>query len=470
MNSQHYDAIVVGLGGVGSFALRALSKEKSVSRRRYLGIELGSLSQQSVRRREKGHSTCTTTPEHVPAGFSSRGLTRIYRRAYFEHANYVPWIEHSLNVFRDMEVASGLSLMKECGVLLIEPCLSTDESNSTHKFQSKQRLSADLPPLVAASLNSAQLHKVPVELLNADQLKNKFPQFKYGQNNNMVGLLEPGGGLLRPERIMNVALDEAISSGNVNIVDRTYVSNIKDMENCNIIELQLSQRNNNNGTIKVTTNKLLVCMGAWTGTLIPMWNRFLYPVRQMQAWINTHEGNEGPLPNMFSSASMPSFLYVSPDWPEPLYGVPCDDNADEINGSSSRSAWLKVGIHKQDISKSNHLSIDVHHCSVASSDEILELQRIVPSCINDSAWGSNYDPTFNKHVQFVETKPCLYTMTPDKHFVVGEVSKNIFGVAGLSGHGFKMTPSLGQMMADFACGRDVTSNWKAEFCSPKRFE
>ena len=475
MNSQHYDAIVVGLGGVGSFALRALSKEKSSgSHRRYLGIELGSLLSQRQQSfpPSNGHSTITPPSEDIPAGFSSRGLTRIYRRAYFEHANYVPWIEHSLNVFREMEVTCGLSLMKECGVLLIEPCLETDGRKSTHKFQSKQSSSTtQLPPLVAASLNSAHLHKVPVELLNSDQLQNKFPQFKYGTKNCMVGLLEPGGGFLRPERIMKAALDEAMSSGNVDVVDRTTVSNFKDLENKDIVELQLSQRNNSIGTMKVTTNKLLICMGAWTGSLIPLWNRFLHPLRLMQSWIKTNEANEGPSPNMFGSASMPCFIYISPDWPEPFYGVPCDDNADEISGSSStRSAWLKVGIHKQDISKSNHLSIDDHQSSVASPEEILELKHIVPLCISEAAWGGNDDPTLSKLVQFVETKPCMYTMTPDKHFVIGEVSRNIFGVAGLSGHGFKMTPSLGQMMADFACGRDVTSNWKTEFCSPNRFE
>jgi hypothetical protein len=173
---------------------------------------------------------------------------------------------------------------------------------------------------------------------------------------------------------------------------------------------------------------------------------------------------------MFGSEHMPAFLYLSPDWPEALYGVPGDENVDDrTDHSTSRHSWLKVGIHKQDISKSSHLPINEHHGSIASSEEILELQRVIPLCINELAWADSKSLPTRMQPQLIDTKPCMYTMTPDKHFVIGEVSKNVFGVAGLSGHGFKMTPTLGQIMADYAFGRDVSSKWNTDFCSPNRF-
>lgn len=55
------------------------------------------------------------------AGFSSRGATRIYRRAYFEHPSYVPWVEYSLQCIREMERESGLTLHNPCGALVMEP-------------------------------------------------------------------------------------------------------------------------------------------------------------------------------------------------------------------------------------------------------------------------------------------------------------------------------------------------------------
>ena len=107
-----YDAVVVGLGGVGSFALRALSKGKSGGR--FLGVE----------RFSRGH-----------VRGSSHGKTRIYRRAYFEHPNYVPWIEYSLSVFRELEQAMNVSIMQQCGTLLMQPAESRQQQ---------------MPPLVAS--------------------------------------------------------------------------------------------------------------------------------------------------------------------------------------------------------------------------------------------------------------------------------------------------------------------------------
>jgi glycine/D-amino acid oxidase-like deaminating enzyme len=44
----------------------------------------------------------------------------------------------------------------------------------------------------------------------------------------------------------------------------------------------------------------------------------------------------------------------------------------------------------------------------------------------------------------------MYTMTPDEHFVVDlhPVDKRIAIAAGLSGHGFKLTPVIGEALAD----------------------
>ena len=48
---------------------------------------------------------------------------------------------------------------------------------------------------------------------------------------------------------------------------------------------------------------------------------------------------------------------------------------------------------------------------------------------------------------------CLYTMSPDEHFIVDRhpTSEPVFFAAGgLSGHGFKFTPVLGEVLADLA--------------------
>ena len=47
---------------------------------------------------------------------------------------------------------------------------------------------------------------------------------------------------------------------------------------------------------------------------------------------------------------------------------------------------------------------------------------------------------------------CLYTVTPDRHFVVDVHPEfpQVSFAAGLSGHGFKFTSMLGELMSQFA--------------------
>jgi sarcosine oxidase len=77
------DTVILGLGGVGYFALRAVAKglqEQGKAGSRVLGLERC--------RRCHGHG-------------SSHGHSRVYRMAYFEHPSYVPWVQFSVREFRN---------------------------------------------------------------------------------------------------------------------------------------------------------------------------------------------------------------------------------------------------------------------------------------------------------------------------------------------------------------------------------
>ncbi|WP_258935282.1 FAD-dependent oxidoreductase [Nesterenkonia pannonica] len=49
-------------------------------------------------------------------------------------------------------------------------------------------------------------------------------------------------------------------------------------------------------------------------------------------------------------------------------------------------------------------------------------------------------------------KTCLYSVTPDKHFVIGRHPEHdqVSIACGFSGHGFKFVPVVGQILADLA--------------------
>jgi glycine/D-amino acid oxidase-like deaminating enzyme len=64
---------------------------------------------------------------------------------------------------------------------------------------------------------------------------------------------------------------------------------------------------------------------------------------------------------------------------------------------------------------------------------------------------------------------CMYTMSPDEHFIVDRhpATANVVFAAGLSGHGFKFVPVLGQALADLAL--DGGTERPIDFLSLKRF-
>ena len=52
--------------------------------------------------------------------------------------------------------------------------------------------------------------------------------------------------------------------------------------------------------------------------------------------------------------------------------------------------------------------------------------------------------------RYLSSKPCLYTLTPDEHFVLGRHPQhdNVAVACGFSGHGFKFAPVVGEILAD----------------------
>ncbi len=64
---------------------------------------------------------------------------------------------------------------------------------------------------------------------------------------------------------------------------------------------------------------------------------------------------------------------------------------------------------------------------------------------------------------------CLYEVSPDEHFIVDRhpESERVVFAAGLSGHGFKFSPVLGEALATMALDGRTPPEW--EFLSLKRF-
>jgi sarcosine oxidase len=71
-------------------------------------------------------------------------------------------------------------------------------------------------------------------------------------------------------------------------------------------------------------------------------------------------------------------------------------------------------------------------------NDVLPLQRFL----------ENHLPCVRSVVK--EHSVCMYTMTPDEHFIIDRHPghSNVFLAAGFSGHGFKFVPVVGSVLAD----------------------
>ncbi len=71
-----------------------------------------------------------------------------------------------------------------------------------------------------------------------------------------------------------------------------------------------------------------------------------------------------------------------------------------------------------------------------------------------------YLPGLNPEV--VREEPCLYTNTPDSHFIIDQLPgyQNAVVAGGFSGHGFKFAPVVGNMIRQIVLDGTVSDSQK----------
>ena len=67
----------------------------------------------------------------------------------------------------------------------------------------------------------------------------------------------------------------------------------------------------------------------------------------------------------------------------------------------------------------------------------------------------------------IEASKCMYTMSPDEHFIIDHIGKRCIFAAGFSGHGFKFMPVIGNALADMAT--EGRTDLPIDFLSLARF-
>ncbi len=128
---------------------------------------------------------------------SSHGETRITRLAIGEGEKYTPLVLRANEIWREIEERTGRRLHEVTGGLIISSPARSATTHVAHFFEN--------------TLAAARRFGIAHEILEATQIRSRFPQFAV--RDNEIGYFEPGAGYLRPERCIAAQLELAEADG-----------------------------------------------------------------------------------------------------------------------------------------------------------------------------------------------------------------------------------------------------------------
>ncbi len=266
-----YDAIVIGLGAMGSATLYQLARRGA----RVLGID-------------------RFNPPHEFG--SSHGQTRITRLAVGEGPEYVPLVRRSHELWREMESALGVDLMVQCGGLVLGRPEGDGEMHGQGNF-------------VSATIAVARQFGIAHEVLDARAIGERFAQFVL--RGDEVGYFEAESGFLRPERCIAAQLELARSAG-AHIVTGQAVAAVK--ANGTGVEVIASS-----GTYRAA--HAVLSAGAWNPALAGgRFAQLLRVRRQALHWFLPED------PALYAPQRCPIFIWShGPQSTQAFYGIPVAD-------------------------------------------------------------------------------------------------------------------------------------------------
>ena len=357
---ERYDAIVIGLGGMGSASAYHLARRGQ----RVLGLEQFDLLH------EMG---------------SSHGLTRIIRLAYHEHPSYVPLLRRAYELWHDLETDAGERLLVTTGSLEGGP-----EDGATFR----------------SALEAAELHDLPHEVLDAGDMRRRYPAYAGFEPSTRV-VFQPDGGFLLAERTILAHVNGALAAG----ADLRFREPVTSWDTAGEGVRVTTGR----GTYEA--DRLVICAGAWARDLVPGLAGLAMPERQVLAWIQPVHAE------LFEPDRFPVFLIDVEAGS--YYGFPQHD----VPG-------FKFGCYHHFREPMDPSDPDR---SVRADDEA-ELRAFAARYFSDAS-----GPT-------VMLKACMFTNSPDEHFLIDRLpdAPQVSLFAGESGHGYKFASVVGEILTDLA--------------------
>ncbi len=371
------DVVVVGLGAVGS----AVAHHLAAAGAKVIGID-------------------RFTPPHAHG--SSHGATRITRLAIGEGHEYVPIVQRSHALWRELEAETGDGLMLTTGGLVIASQASARRPYHGQAGFFEQTVSA------------AERYGIVHERLDAAGIRERFPAFMPADGER--GYWERDAGILFPERCVAAQLQVASARG----AELRYGVSV----------LRIADAPGGQGATVVTdagtlaAAHVVIAAGAWLPALLPARPGARFAVqRQVLHWFATDA------PELYAPGRCPVFIWMHGNEGASFYGFP---KADGYDGVKVAAEQLEHATRPDAIER-----------TVSAAETALTYEAHIRGRLRGVSARSVHDTT------------CLYTSTADGRFVIDRHPQlaAVTVVSACSGHGFKHSAAVGEAVADGLLGR-----------------
>jgi sarcosine oxidase len=337
---------------------------------------------------------------------SSHGQSRIIRLAYFEDPTYVSLLKRSLELWKELSHQSPTPLLHLTGGLMMGKPEST---------------------VIVGTLASIQAHNLPHEILTAEDIRRRYPSV-FMPDDDDIGLFEETAGYLIPELCISAFLTGAIDHGATLRFGETVCGWSKQSNGGHHYEVYTTAGEDKKMTY--IAKKVVIAAGAWMPQLLAPLSAVLPPlhvVRRVQYWYRPLERQHDEL---FSRIP----IYI---WDQgaagggSFYGFPLQQG----------TGGVKVALHQLSDPDLSSQICDPDTIDRVVSDEEKHvmrtlLQRRIP-LLGDA--------------ELAETETCMYTMTPNEHFLLDfhpDFKNDVVIVSACSGHGFKFATVIGEIVCD----------------------
>jgi sarcosine oxidase len=224
-----------------------------------------------------------------------------------------------------------------------------------------------------------------------------------------IGVFQPDGGFIAVEPAIATMIAQAQAAG----ADmRTSTAALSVAQHGGGVRVETTQGD-------IDARSAVIAAGPWIKTLLPDVPAPLRITRQVMGWFQPLD------PTPFAAGRFPVFLLESRHGVH--YGFP-----------PFASDAIKVARHHH---ADETVDPDRFGRAVSAADEALIRAAL-----------ADHIPAANGALAAAKT--CLYTVTPDRDFLIDRLpgARNIIVASPCSGHGFKFAPVVGEILVDLATG------------------